>query len=306
MTKRIFLKLINAAIVILGSVTIVFFILNILPGDVARIIAGDTVPTEVVDELREELGMNRSVSEQYFSYLGHLFQGDLGVSYASSEPVLNKILAALPATFSLTLMSTLIAIFLGVILGVVAAIFKNSMIDQFIRVVSLFGVSTPNFWIGILLILIFSVNLNWFPAIGNGSFNQLILPSIGLGITGAGVLARMIRNNMLEIIDEGFVRTLRSKGFSQKRIMFKHVLRNALIPAITMVGLIFGEMLAGSVVTETVFAREGLGRVILSAVNSKDIPVIQGVVLLTSTFYVLINLIVDFSYTKIDPRTERI
>lgn len=296
----------SSLLVILGSLTLAFFIINVLPGDVATIIAGENVPTEVVDQLRIELGLERPVREQYIAYLGDVIRGDLGVSFTTREPVISRLMEQLPATLSLTLASTIIAIVLGVLLGVLGAVYRDGWVDHVIRVISLFGVSTPNFWIGIILILIFSVHLNLFPAIGSGSINQLVLPSIGLGITGAGVLARLIRNNMLEVIQESFVRTLRSKGFSEKRIMYKHVLKNALIPAITMVGMLFGEMLAGSVVTETVFSRQGLGRVIVDAVTMKDIPVIQGVILLTSIFYVTVNLLVDISYSVIDPRTRKV
>jgi ABC-type dipeptide/oligopeptide/nickel transport system permease component len=299
-------RIASSLIVILGSLTFVFFIINVLPGDVASMIAGENVPTEVVDELRIELGLDRPVWEQYLSYLGEVLSGNLGVSFATSEPVLSRLLEQLPATLSLTLASTTIAIILGVLLGVLAAVYRDSWVDNIIRVISLIGVSTPTFWIGILLILIFSVYLNLLPAIGNGSFQQLILPSIGLGMIGAGTLARLVRNSMLDVINESFVRTLRSKGVSENRIMYKHVLRNALIPTITLVGVIFGEMLAGSVVTETVFSRQGLGRVIVDAINTKDIPVIQGAILLTSTFYVTVNLLVDISYSVIDPRTRKV
>lgn len=303
MNRYILQRIINAFIVVFGSMTIVFFILHFLPGDIARIVAGDTAPTEVVDELRTNLGLDLPLIEQYFNYIKSLMQGDLSVSYVSSEPVLQKLMKPLQATLALTIMSSLVALVLGITLGMLAAIYKNSWLDQLIRIIGLFGVSTPNFWIGIILITIFSVKFNLLPAIGNGSFEQLILPSIGLGFTGAGALSRMVRNNMLEVIDEPFVRTLRAKGLN-KIIMYRHVLRNALIPVITMLGLIFGEMLAGSIVTETVFSREGLGRVVLDAVNTMDVPVIQGVVLLSSTFYVLVNLIIDYSYTKIDPRQK--
>lgn len=296
----------SSLIVIFGSLTLVFFIINVLPGDVATMIAGENVPTEVVDKLRGELGLDRPVWEQFLSYLGDVLSGNMGVSYATGEPVLNRLLEQMPSTLSLTLASTTVAIILGVLLGVLAAVYRDSWVDNIIRVMSLVGVSTPTFWIGILLILIFSVHLNLLPAIGNGSFLQLILPSIGLGITGAGTLARLVRNSMLDVMNESFVRTLRSKGFLENRIMYKHVLRNALIPTVTMVGMIFGEMLAGSVVTETVFSRQGLGRVIVDAINAKDIPVIQGAILLTSTFYVTVNLLVDFSYSVIDPRTRKV
>lgn len=293
-------------IVILGSITLVFYIVNVLPGDIATMLVGDNVPTETVDQLRTELGLDRSITEQYLDYIANVAGGDLGVSYVNGEPVLNRLLSNLPPTIALTLASTLIAVVLGVIMGVLAAVHRHSWIDSIIRVISLFGVCTPNFWVGILLILIFSVHLNILPSIGNGSLRHLILPFIGLGISGAGVIARLIRNSMLEVIQESFVRTLRAKGISETLVTYKHVLRNALLPAVTMLGMIFGEMLAGSVVTETVFSRQGLGRVIVDAINQKDIPVIQGAVLITAVFYIAVNLLVDASYSLIDPRIRKL
>lgn len=291
-----------AAGVILGSVTLVFLIVNILPGDVATLLAGDDVPTETVNQLREELGLDRPLIVQYLDYVAGLFQGDLGTSYANSEPVLERLLDNLGPTLALTISSMIVAIVLGLILGILSAVYQNKLLDGIIRVLSLIGVSTPNFWIGILLIWVFSVQLHLLPSIGNGSFEQLILPSIGLGITGAGVITRLIRNSILEASNEPFIRSLRGKGIGHRAILFKHILRHALIPAVTMVGMIFGEMLAGSVVTETVFSRQGLGRLIVDAIDQKDIPIIQGAILFTAAFYVVINMLVDISYRLIDPR----
>lgn len=288
--------------VIWGSITLVFFIVNVLPGDVATLLAGDDVPTETIHQLREELGLDRPLPVQYMAYIAGLFQGDLGTSYANSEPVLDRLLDNLGPTLALTLSSMFVAVTLGLILGILSAVYQNKLLDGIIRVLSLIGVSTPNFWIGILLIWIFSVQLHLLPSIGNGSLEQLILPSIGLGITGAGVITRLIRNSILEASNEPFIRSLRGKGIGQRAILLKHILRHALIPAVTMLGMIFGEMLAGSVVTETVFSRQGLGRLIVDAIDQKDIPIIQGAILFTAGFYVCINMLVDISYRFIDPR----
>lgn len=289
-------------LVLIGAISLVFFIVQILPGDIATMLLGDTISSEKADELRTTMGLDRSLPQQYVDYLINLSQGDLGNSYVNKESVLKKLLINLPATLELTLLSTLIAIILGVVMGVCAAIYRDRWVDGLIRVISLFGVCTPNFWLGLILILVFSVHLNWLPSIGNGGIKHLILPSIGLGISGAGMLARLVRNSMLEVLNKPFIRTLRAKGIKEYTIIFKHVLRNAIIPAITMSGMMIGEMLAGSVVTETVFSRQGIGKVIVDSINAKDIPMIQGAVLLTAIFYIVVNLIVDISYMYVDPR----
>jgi|HigsolmetaGSP11D_1036233.scaffolds.fasta_scaffold00450_6 peptide/nickel transport system permease protein len=292
-------------LVLFGSLVLVFFIVQVLPGDIAQMLLGETISTEKADELRAHLGLDRPLAEQFWSYLKQVLQGDLGRSYVNQESVLHKLLTNLPATIELTLFASAIAITLGILLGVTAAICRDSWIDSIIRFISLFGICTPNFWIGLLLILIFSVHLNWFPSIGNGGLRHLILPSVGLGITGAGMLARLVRNSMLEVVHKPFVRTLRAKGIGEGRIIFRHMLRNAIIPAVTMAGMMIGEMLAGSVVTETVFARQGIGKVIVDAIGAKDMPMIQGAVLLTAVFYVSISLLVDIAYMMIDPRIRR-
>jgi len=294
-----------SVLVVLGSMTIVFVIVNVLPGDIAEMLLGETIAAEKADELRASMGLDRSLGAQYGDYLRQVLQGDLGNSYVNQEPVLKKLLVNLPATVELTLLSSLIAVTVGVLLGVLAAVYRDSWVDSIIRVISLFGVCTPTFWIGLLLILVFSVHLNWFPSIGNGGLKHLILPSIGLGISGAGMLARLVRNSMLEVLHKPFIRTLRAKGIRERTIIYKHMLRNAVIPAVTMAGMVIGEMLAGSVVTETVFSRQGIGKVIVDAINAKDIPMIQGAVLLTAVFYVLVNLLADVSYMYIDPRIRR-
>lgn len=294
-----------SVLVVLGSITLVFFIVYVLPGDIAEMLLGETISTEKADELRAAMGLDRSLGQQYVDYMRSVIQGDLGQSYVNQESVLRKLLTHLPATIELTLLSSLIAVAAGILLGVVAAVKHDRWPDSIIRVISLFGVCTPNFWIGLLLILVFSVHLNWFPSIGNGGLNHLILPSIGLGISGAGMLARLVRSSMLEVLHQPFVRTLRAKGIREITIISKHMLRNAVIPAVTMAGMIIGEMMAGSVVTETVFSRQGIGKVVVDAINAKDTPVIQGAVLVIALFYVLINLLVDISYMYIDPRIRR-
>ncbi|WNR43095.1 ABC transporter permease [Paenibacillus roseipurpureus] len=305
MVKFIWNRLIVSIPVILGSLTLVFLIIHWLPGDPAQMIAGDDAAPERIAYLRQQFGLDRPLWQQYALYLWDSVRGDFGHSFANSQPVIDRLLAQLPATLSLALMSTIFAIIVGFLLGVLSAVYQNRVLDYIVRVVSLLGVSMPKFWLGILLILVFSVHFQWLPAIGNGSFKQLILPSFALGVTGAGMLTRMVRNSVLDVINEPFVLTLRAKGLTEKIVLYKHVLRNALLPAVTILGLLVGEMLSGAVVTETVFSRQGLGKLVVDAINQKDIPVIQAAILITGVFNILVNLMVDVSYSYVDPRVRK-
>ncbi|MBO9607808.1 MAG: ABC transporter permease [Paenibacillaceae bacterium] len=305
MVKTIIGRLLASIPVVLGSLTIVFLIIHWLPGDPAQMIAGDDAAPDRVAYLREQFGLNRPLWQQYVSYLWDSVRGDFGKSFANSQPVLNRLIAQLPATLSLAALSTGLAIVIGVALGVLSAVYRNRALDYIVRLLSLLGVSMPKFWLGILLILVFSVQLQLLPAIGNGSFKQLIMPAFALGVTGAGMLARMIRNSVLEVIGEPFVVTLRAKGLTDRVVLYRHVLRNALLPAITVLGLLVGEMLSGAVVTETVFSRQGLGKMVVDAINQKDIPVIQAAILITAVFTIVCNLLVDISYSYVDPRVRK-
>ncbi|OMF34688.1 peptide ABC transporter permease [Paenibacillus sp. FSL H8-0548] len=306
MLKTISIRLFTSLLVILGSLVLVFVIVYLLPGDpVMSMVDPSTVTPEVLASLRAQLGVDRPLYEQFGSYVSKVLQGDFGKSIVNDDPVLPKIIAHLPATLALTAASCLIAAVVGIWLGVLSAIHRDRWIDITARVVGLFGISMPTFWSGILLILLFSITLDWFPAMGSEGWKTLVLPSIGLGIVGAGFVVRLVRNSMLEVINEPFIVTLRAKGISEKLVMYRHALRNALIPALTMIGVLSGDLLAGTVVIETVFSRQGIGRVISDALMSKDLPVVQGVVFFSAIMYVIINLIVDLSYRIIDPRVRR-
>jgi ABC-type dipeptide/oligopeptide/nickel transport system permease component len=305
MAKYILGRIIVSIPVILGTLTLVFLIIHWLPGDPAVMLAGDDAAPERIEYLRKQFGLDRPLWQQYLSYIWSSVQGDFGTSFANSQPVLNRLIAQMPATMSLAALSTLFAAFFGVLLGILSAVYRNRALDYVIRFVSLLGVSMPSFWVAILLILIFSVYFQLLPAIGNGSFKQLILPSIALGISGAGTLIRMVRNSVLEVIGEQYVLTLRAKGLSERAVLYQHVLRNALLPALTILGIIVGNMLSGAVVTETVFSRQGLGKMVVDAINQKDIPVIQAAVLITAVITVVVNLLVDISYSYVDPRIRK-
>jgi peptide/nickel transport system permease protein len=297
-------RLAAAFVVVLGAMTLVFLVLYWLPGDPAELMAGEDATAETVAGIRAQLGTDRPLASQYFSYLAKAAHGDFGTSYATGEPVAARILAQLPATLGLTALATLIALSLGILLVVVSAVHRGRWLDHLLQSSMLVFSSTPGFWLGIILILVFSVQLGWLPAIGNGSFAQLILPSACLGLASAGRLARMVRNSVLDVLEEPFVATLRGKGLDERAVLYRHVLRNALIPVVTLLGVIVGEQLSGTVVIETLFARQGLGRIIAESVGVKDIPMVQGAVIVAALFYVAINLIVDFSYARIDRRVH--
>jgi peptide/nickel transport system permease protein len=306
MAVAIVRRLLMSIAVVFGSVSLVFFIMRVLPGDPVQVmLGGATVDEQTLENIRRQLGFDRPLYEQYFSYLGDLLRGDLGRSSVSREEVADIISAQFPATLTLTLASVLVSVMIGVLLGVISAIHRNRLTDLMIRVISLFGISMPSFWTAMLLILVFSVHLKWFPAMGGGTFRHLVLPTLALGIIGAGYITRMVRNSMLEVIGEPYILTLRAKGLSERIVMYKHALRNALIPAITMIGLQVGELLAGAVIIETVFARQGLGRVIVDAIMAKDMYVVQGAVVFTGIIYVTVNLLVDLTYSLIDPRVRK-
>lgn len=304
--NKIILKIATAFVSIIGSLILVFCINYLLPGDPVLSMIDPSVATpEMVENLRKELGLDQPFYMQFIHYFTNILQGDFGQSLINSEPVLPKILEHFPATLALTFASAVISVVIGVTFGVLSAIYQNKWIDIIARLIGLFGISMPTFWSGILLILIFSVSLNWFPAMGSEGWKTLVLPSLSLGFVGAGLIIRMVRNSMLEVINEQFIVTLRAKGLSERVVMYRHALRNALIPAITIIGLNIGELMAGTVVIETVFSRQGIGRIVADAIMAKDLPVIQGVVFFSAIVYVIVNLLVDLSYSIIDPRVRR-
>jgi peptide/nickel transport system permease protein len=294
----------GAAFVIAGTITLVFLVLHWLPGDPAALIAGDSATAETVANIRAQLGTDRPLWNQYFIYIAGLAHGDLGTSFATREPVLGRLWAQVPATMMLTLFASGVALVAGLLLGVVSAVNRGKLLDRAIQTVMLFLTSMPSFWLGILLILVFSVTLRWLPAIGNGSWQQLVLPVACLGMITSGRLMRMVRSSVIDVLDEPFVTTLRGKGLRERQVLFTHVLRNALIPVVTLLGILVGELLSGTVVVETLFARQGIGRMLVDALSVKDIPVVQGTVLLASIFFVLINMLVDLSYGLIDRRVR--
>ncbi|MEH7098253.1 ABC transporter permease [Neobacillus vireti] len=304
--NKIFLKIVTAFVSIIGSLILVFCIIYLLPGDpVLSMLDPSAATPEMIANLRKELGLDQPFYIQFLNYFIGVLHGNFGQSIVNSDQVLPKILEHFPATLALTFTSAIVSVVIGVTFGVLSAIYRNKWMDVVARLIGLFGISMPTFWSGILLILIFSNFLNWFPAMGSDGWKTLVLPSLSLGFVGAGLIIRMVRNSMLEVINEQFIVTLRAKGLSEQAVMYRHALRNALIPAITIIGLNIGELMAGTVVIETVFSRQGIGRIVADAIMAKDVPVIQGVVFFSAIVYVIVNLLVDLSYSLIDPQVRR-
>ena len=298
-------RLVQMIPVLLGVVFLVFLLLHLVPGDPAIVMAGERASPEQLERMREQLGLNDPVHVQYLRYLGNALQGDLGESVRNDRPVTQEIFASRYwITMQLAILSIMLAVVIGVTAGVISAVWRNSIIDTAIMLVALFGLSMPNFWLGIMLIFWFSVELLWLPAAGWGSIEQAVLPVITLGTAGAAVIARMTRSSMLEVINQDYIRTARAKGVREALVINKHALRNALVPVVTVVGLQFGFFLGGSVLTETVYAINGLGRLMVSAINARDFPVVQGAVLVASVSFMFVNLLVDVTYRFLNRRIE--
>lgn len=288
---------------ILGISVLVFGMLYMVPGDPVYVYLGDRPASpERVESLRRQLGLDQPAPVQYARFAANALRGDLGRDMRSGRPVRDMVAEALPSTVQLTLAALAIAALLGVTLGVVAALFRGTWIDTGAMLVALLGVSMPVFWLGLLLILVFSLRLGWLPATGQGGLERLVLPATCLGFLSAAVLARLVRSSMLEVLHKEYITTARAKGLNSFAIVTGHALKNALIPAVTMLGLQIGGLLGGAVITETIFSRPGLGRLAVDAILNKDFPVVQGTVLTAAVFYVLVNLIVDISYAWLDPR----
>ncbi|MFF2174880.1 nickel ABC transporter permease [Lysinibacillus sp. NPDC058147] len=304
MTLFILKRLAQIIPVTLGVTLVVFLIMQMIPGDPAVILAGEGASQETVNELRENLGLNKPLAVQYTDYIKDLLQGDMGNSLKNHQPVFEEITARLPITIELAFYSILITIVLGLIAGIISAIRPYSFMDVGLMIVALLGISLPSFWLGILLMYVFSVQLHWLPVAGWDSAKHIILPAITLGAGGAAIVARMTRSSMLEVVNQDYIRTAKAKGLKGYVIILKHALRNALIPVITVVGLQFGSLLGGTVLVESVFAVNGLGRMIVDAIRTRDIPVVQGGVLVASLIFVFINLFVDILYRFFNKRMD--
>lgn len=297
-------RLLQMIPVLLGVTLVVFLIMQLVPGDPAVLLAGEGATEEKIQEVRHQLGLDRPLVVQYFSYVMDVATGDLGESLRTGRPVLDEILFRLPVTIELACASIIVTIVLGLIAGIISATKQYSVADITLMIIALLGVSLPNFWLGLMLILYFSVKLHIFPVAGWGSFMHVVLPAITLGTAGAAIVARMTRSTMLDVIRQDYIRTARAKGVKERVIIYKHALKNALIPVVTVVGLQFGSLLGGTVLTESVFAINGLGRLIVDAIRMRDLPMVQGAVLVVSIIFVLVNLLVDIVYRLLNKRIE--
>ena len=282
--------------------TVVFVTLNIIPGDpVNLMLGGRPASDEVRENVRHNLGLDKPVGERYVSFLINATKGDLGKSYLTRQPVTRMIKDNMMPTIQLSLGGLIFGVFFGVLLGIIAGSRPNSLGDTCAMVVALCGISLPSFWIGMLLIFIFGTTLGWVPIVGEG-FISLILPSISVGLFFAGGMARLTRSSLIDVLNQDYIRTARSKGISKYKIIFKHALRNAMIPPVTLLGIQFGLLITGAVITEEVFARPGLGQLLLQAILAKDIPLVQALIVYMTAVYIFLNLVVDFTYGIIDPR----
>lgn len=290
--------------VLFGVTTLVFFLLHLIPGDPVELMLGDSAFATDKDVLREQLGLNVPLHEQYFHYLKNLLQGDLGVSIYSREPVSHMILERFPATVELMLGSMVIALGLAIPLGLISAVKRGTSIDQTAMLFSLLGVSLPNFWLGPMLILVFSIQLDWLPVNERGTFWHLILPAITLGTALASILSRITRSSVIEALGADYIRTAWAKGISEFQVVYRHAFRNALIPVITVIGLQVGVLLSGAIITEFIFDWPGLGLLLIEAIQTRDYPLVQGCVIFIAGGYVLVNLVTDISYAFVDPRVR--
>lgn len=295
-------RLVDLALALIGVSVVVFLIVRLVPGDPARLIAGTEASEEDIASIREQLGLNDSVVVQYGRYVQGLATGDLGRSLRNRQPVTDLLAVRLPATLKLATASLAVAMVIGLILGVIAALHRGTALDIGSMLFALLGTSMPSFWLGLLLILVFSVTLQWFPTGNDGGFDHLVLPAITLGTANAAIIARLVRANLLEVFHQDYIRTANAKGLSPRAVLAGHALRNAMIPTVTILGLQWGTLLAGSVVTETVFAWPGMGRMLIEAVSVRDYPVIQACIMMFAVVFMLTNLVVDVSYAILDPR----
>ena len=304
MIKFIIKRLLALIPVIIGVTFLVYFIMSLAPGDPALLLLGEDATPEQIADLREEMGLDQPFIVQYGRYMFKLVTGDMGTSYKTKNAVAKEVFSRFPNTLILAGFSTLVSIVLALPLGVFAAVKQNSLFDTVSMVVALLGVSIPIFWFGLLLILLFALKLGWFPVSGFDGFKSLVLPGLALAFQHMAAIARTTRSSMLETIRQDYIRTVRAKGLPENKVITRHALKNALIPTITVIGLQIGGMMGGSVLTESVFAWPGIGRLMISSISGRDTPMVLGCILMFSITFSIINLIVDIVYGFVDPRIK--
>jgi len=296
--RRVFL----AVPVLLGVATLVFSMIHLVPGDPAQAMLGDGAAPQDVAELRTSLGLDQPLLTQYVSFLRHAITGDLGKSFRTGQPVTTMIVERVPATAELAFAAMTVAILIAIPLGVIAAVWRGTIVDFGAMTFALAGVSIPNFWLGPILAIVFAVELGWLPVSGRGTLAHLVLPAISLGLALAAILARMTRASLLDELSELYVRAARARGVSRTAAIASHALRNSLVPLLTIIALQFGAVLTGAVITETIFAWPGIGRLLIQSIGFRDYPMVQGCILLIAVTYVTVNLVTDLMYGFLDPR----
>ncbi|RLL47902.1 ABC transporter permease [Oceanobacillus piezotolerans] len=316
MFKYIIRRLIQTIPVLIGVSLFVFSMMHLVPGDPAQIMAGESAPEQQVENIRERLGLNEPLHVQYLKYVTNAVQGDLGNSVRSGRDVSAEVGARFWVTVELAIYSTILAVFIGLIAGVISATKKYTISDTFIMLIALFGLSMPNFWLGLMLIQWFAIGFDlpgwipfiektsWFKPSGWGSFQQVVLPVITLGTGSAAIIARMTRSSMLDVINQDYIRTARAKGVKERIVIYRHALKNALIPVVTVVGLQFGGLLGGAAITESVFAINGMGKLVIDAIAARDFPIVQGTILVIALLFVFVNLFVDITYRFLNKRID--
>ncbi len=304
MYKYICKRILMMIPVIIGVSLLVFLVLKMTPGDPARVVAGSEADEVTVEQIREELGLNKPVLQQYVNYMLNLLHGDMGTSYTTNKPVAEEILARMPTTFILAFAGVFVAVLIGIPLGIISATKQYSILDYISTLLALGGVAMPNFWLGLMLILLFSLKLGWLPSGGGDSWTAYVLPAITLGVGATANFMRTTRSSMLEVIRQDYIRTARAKGAGEGRVVMHHALRNAMIPVITVIGLQIGTLLGGAVVNETVFSLPGLGTLMINAINQKNEPVVLGCLITFAIIFSLVNLLIDILYAFIDPRIK--
>lgn len=292
-----------AVVVVFGVSSLVFFMLHLLPGDAVTIMLSEFGASAREEaELRDQLGLNDPILVQYGRFVVNAVQGDFGNSLFSRRPVLTQIMEQLPKTIELAIAATIVGVLVGAFFGITAAVMRNTWWDGISMFLSLLALSMPNFWLGLIFIFVFALNLGWFPVQGSDTLRHVVLPALALGLSFAGLLARLFRSTMLEVLGQDYVRTARAKGVAERSVINRHALKNALIPVVTVIGINFGFLLGGSVIIEIVFARQGIGDVIIKAIFAHDFYLVQGGIIITAALFVLVNLIVDLTYGVLDPR----
>ncbi len=297
-------RLVASLITLLGVSFVLVLLIQFLPGDPARVIAGLQATPEQVERIRQQMGLDDSVPVQFGRFLEHLVHGNLGVSARTGDTVVSEIATRLPFTLELAILGTLVGVVAGITLGVIAARHKDGPLDSFVSMIGVMGISMPVYWLGILLIMLFSVKLQWLPVSGAATISSLVLPSITLGVFSMAIIARMTRSTMIDELGRDYVRTVRAKGVIDRTVVLRHALRNAFVPILTVIGLQFGTLLGGAVLTETVFAWPGLGRLLVASISARDYPMVQGIVFVFAAMFIVVNIITDLLYTVVDPRVR--